>query len=129
MRINNRPYTAAMATWRRLSPLLKNCATNVSLLFQRGRKTKTGVLKTGLCFVLGGAVAYYCYDGVGQSRKLCSGQTFAPLLQTVAAKEKVCQVCACTLYRSLLTLILISRVFKYTCVFMTVNPRTNVLMC
>lgn len=118
-----------MAAWRRLSLLLKNCATNISHVYQRCRKPKTGVLETGLCFVLGGAVAYYCYDGVGQGRKLCSGLAFAPLLQTVAAKEKVCQLCACTLCRILLTLILINHVLKYPCVFMAVNPRTNVLMC
>ncbi|KAL2077147.1 hypothetical protein ACEWY4_026651 [Coilia grayii] len=77
-----------MATLGRLIPALRSCATNISHLFQSWKKTKTGVFETGLCFVLGGAVAYYCYDRVTQGRKLCSVQGFAPLLQTVTAKEK-----------------------------------------
>ncbi|XP_041930985.1 calcium uptake protein 3, mitochondrial isoform X1 [Alosa sapidissima] len=76
------------AALRRLSAILKNCATNVSNASQRCKKTETGVIETGVCFVLGGAVAYYCYDRVGQGRKLGSGQAFAPLVQTVTAKEK-----------------------------------------
>ncbi|XP_012697078.1 calcium uptake protein 3, mitochondrial [Clupea harengus] len=77
-----------MATLSRLGLVLRNCATNITHVFQRCKKTKTGVFETGLCFVLGGAVAYYCYDHAGHGRTLCSGQALAPLLQTVAAKEK-----------------------------------------
>ncbi|XP_063045842.1 calcium uptake protein 3, mitochondrial isoform X2 [Engraulis encrasicolus] len=81
-----------MATLRRLIPALKNCATNISHPFQRWKRTQTGVFGTGLCFCLGGAVAYYCYDRTGEFRKLGSVQSFAPLLQTVAAKEKAKRV-------------------------------------
>lgn len=102
--INN--LRAAMATLRRLIPALKNCATNISHPFQRWKRTQTGVFGTGLCFCLGGAVAYYCYDRTGEFRKLGSVQSFAPLLQTVAAKEKVCQLSVCTLCRILLLLLL-----------------------
>ncbi|XP_062380302.1 calcium uptake protein 3, mitochondrial [Sardina pilchardus] len=80
------------AVLRRFSAVLKNCVNNVSHASQRCKKTKTGVIETGVCFLLGGAVAYYCYDRVGQGRKVCSGQAFAPLVQTVAAKEKTKKV-------------------------------------
>lgn len=118
-----------MATLSRLGLVLRNCATNITHVFQRCKKTKTGVFETGLCFVLGGAVAYYCYDHAGHGRTLCSGQALAPLLQTVAAKEKVRQLCACTLCRILLTITLINCVLKHTCVFIAVDSHVPMFSC